>query len=104
MTVSMVITALFIGIGCFVLIRVVICALKNRYAPVRTKKAVVTDRNRIETFSKYSGKGKRERYVIVFSVDGKTLSFYVSEFSYKGYRIGQKGLLTYKGNKIISFN
>ena len=103
MTVNTVITALFIGIGFFALIGVMLRTLKNRYAPVRTEKAVIKDKNKIESFSKYSGTGKRERYVIVFSVEGKTKSFYVSAFSYKDYRVGQKGLLTYKGDKVISF-
>jgi len=54
-------------------------------------------------FAKYSGNGKREKYVIVFSVGGKKKSFYVSEFSYGGYRINEKGVLKYKGDKIVDF-
>ena len=72
-------------------------------APVRTVKAVVSDKNVIEGFSKYSGSGKSKKYVIVFSVDGRKKSFYVSQFSYRGYHVNEKGSLTYKGNRLIEF-
>ena len=78
--------------------------ITNRHAPVKTVKATVIDKRIIETFSKYSGNGKQERYVVVFSVDGKKRSFYVSQFSYGGYRLKEKGTLKYKGNKLISFD
>lgn len=75
----------------------------NRFAPVRTSKAVVVDKTVIEHFSKYAGDGKAREYVIVFSVEGKKKSFTVSQFSYDGYRIHEKGTLKYRGNRIISF-
>ena len=81
----------------------VVKAVRNKYAPVKTVRAVVVDKYRSETFSKYSGDGKRTQYTIVFSAQGKTLSFYVSEFSYNGYRINEEGTLTYKGDRLIGF-
>ncbi|MBR5535808.1 MAG: DUF2500 family protein [Clostridia bacterium] len=43
-------------------------------------------------------------YVIVFETDkGKRLSFDVSEFSYKGYKVKKRGTLKYKGNMILEF-
>lgn len=82
---------------------VMVKSVRNRCAPVRTVKATVVDKNKTETFSKYSGSGKRNQYVVVFSAEGKKLSFYVSEFSYAGYRIGESGTLNYKGDRIIEF-
>ena len=76
---------------------------QDRYAPIKTVQAVVIDKNKVETFSKYSGNGKSEKYVIVFSVEGKKKSFYVSQFSYNGYRVNEKGTLKYKGDKLIEF-
>lgn len=78
--------------------------LRNKFAPVRCENAVVIHKQQTENFSKYAGSGKRTRYVIVFSVGGKKRSFYVSEFSYKGYRLNETGKLTYKGNRIIDFS
>ena len=47
--------------------------------------------------------GKSEKHVIVFSVGGKKKSFYVSQFSYNGYRVNERGTLKYKGDKLIEF-
>lgn len=100
---NIIIISLFMGLGALALVSLLVKAVKNRYAPVRTVKAVVIDKNKVETFSKYSGTGKSEKYVIVFSVGGKKKSFYVSQFSYNGYRINEKGMLKYKGDKLIEF-
>lgn len=75
----------------------------NRFAPVKTSKAVVVDKTVIERFSKYAVSGMVKEYVIVFSLEGKKKSFSVSQFSYNGYKINEKGTLTYQGNRIISF-
>ena len=100
---NIVILSLFIGIGALAMVSIIVRTIKNRYTPIKTVKAVVIDKNKVETFSKYSGNGKAEKYVIVFSVNGKKKSFYVSQFSYNGYRINEKGTLKYKGDKLIEF-
>jgi hypothetical protein len=100
---SIVITSLFIGICVLMTVSIFIRLLKNRYAPIKTVEATVIDKHKIETFSKYSATGQNEKYVIVFSVDGKKKSFYVSPFSYDGYRVDEKGMLKYKGDRIIGF-
>lgn len=96
---SIILFSLFIGIALLVLVRVAIL----QCAPTKTISATVADKQKTETFSKYSGSGMQERYVVIFSANGKKHSFYVSRFSYDGYRIGQKGTLTYKGKKLLSF-
>ena len=100
---NIVIVSLFMGVGALALVSVLVKAVKNRYAPIKTVKAVVIDKNKVEAFSKYSGNGKSEKYVIVFSVEGKKKSFYVSQFSYNGYRVNERGTLKYKGDKLIEF-
>ena len=100
---NIVITFLFMSIGVLAFGSILVRTIKNRYAPIKTVKAFVIDKNKIETFSKYSGNGKAEKYVIVFSVNGKKKSFYVSEFSYNSYKINEKGTLKYKGNKLVEF-
>ena len=100
---NIVIISLFMGVGALALVSVLVKAVKNRYAPIKTVKAVVINKNKVETFSKYSGTGKSEKYVIVFSVNGKKKSFYVSQFSYNGYRVNERGTLKYKGDKLIEF-
>ena len=100
---NIIIISLFLGVGALAVVSLLVKAVKNRYAPVKTAKAIVIGKNKVETFSKYSGNGKSEKYVIVFSVEGKKKSFYVSQFSYNGYRINEKGTLKYKGDKLIEF-
>ena len=100
---NIVIITLFVGIGVLAMVSILVRLVKNRYAPIKTVQAVVIDKNKIETFSKYSGNGKSKKYVIVFSIDGKKKSFYVSQFSYNGYRVNEKGTLKYKGDKLIEF-
>lgn len=97
------IISLFLGVGVLAVVSLLAKAVKNRCAPIKTVKAVVIDKNKVEYFSKYSGTGKSEKHVIVFSVNGKKKSFYVSQFSYNGYRINEKGTLKYKGDKLIDF-
>ena len=100
---NIVIISLFLGVGVLAVVSLLVKAVKNRCAPIKTVKAVVVDKNKVETFSKYSGNGKSEKYVIVFSANGKKKSFHVSQFSYNGYRINEKGTLKYKGDKLIDF-
>lgn len=79
-------------------------ALRNKLAPVKMVKAVVKDKQIIESFTKYRGTGRAERYCVVFDAQGKRLSFYVSQFSYEHYRINDTGTLKYKGDRIIDFS
>ena len=100
---NIVIASLFMGVGVLAVVSLFVKVVKNRYAPIKTVKAVVIDKNKVENFSKYSGTGKSEKYVIVFSIGGKKKSFYVSQFSYNSYRVNEKGTLKYKGDKLIDF-
>ncbi len=96
---SIIIGSLFVGIWLLVIIRF----FGNKLAPVKTVKAQVTNKHIHEVFSKYSGNGKSYKYVVVFTSEEKTLSFYVSELSYNGYKVNERGTLTYKGNRLIKF-
>ena len=77
--------------------------LSKRMGQVKTVKAEVIGKQTVESFSKYAASGKNVKYVVIFSAGGKKLSFYVSEFSYGGYRKGEKGTLTYRGDRLIDF-
>ena len=100
---NIVIISLFIVIGALATVSIIVRTIRNRCASTKTVKAVIIDKHKVEKFSKYSGTGTHERYVIVFSIDGKKKSFYVSQFSYNSYRINEKGTLKYKGDKLIEF-
>ena len=100
---SIVFFSLVFGIWLWAMVRLLVKRIKAKHAPFKMVQALVVDKQIIETFSKYSGNGKHEKYVIVFSVNGKKKSFYVSQFSYGGYRVNEEGALTYKGDKLIEF-
>lgn len=76
----------------------------NKYAVVKTVKAKVVDKYKPDIVSNYPGTFKPERYIVVFATKDKKLMFDVSEFSYNNYKINEKGILKYKGTKIISFH
>ena len=100
---SMVLCSLYFSIAAIATILILIKAIRNRFAPTKTVKAEVIGKHTVESFSKYSGNGKSKKYAVVFSTEGKEKGFYVSSFSYDGYHRGEKGMLTYKGDKLISF-
>lgn len=102
--VNTVIVLLAIAGTLFLFGKIIYTIFRNKYAKVKTAKAKVIAKNVVETFSKYSGNGKSKKYVIVFEVNGKKRSFYVSEFSYGGYRVGEKGTLKYQGDRLIDFD
>jgi len=102
-TFSSVIAVVFLGLWVLAIIGMIMRMARNKYGPAKTVRAVIVEKYIEERFSKYSGTGKSERYVIVFSAQGKTLSFYVTEFSYHGYERNESGMLTYKGDQLIDF-
>ncbi len=77
---------------------------KARKSPIITVQGRLVTKHKQEVLSQYSGSGKKYKYVVVFSVEGKKKSFYVSEFSYASYRPGESGTLRYKGDRIIDFS
>ena len=83
------------------------CLLKklmwNIIAPIKSVKAEIVDKYKYNIVSKHPGIFNSERYIVVFKTKDKKLLFVVSEFSYGNYKIKEKGILKYKGEKIISF-
>ena len=102
-TIAILIFSVFMGLLILIYSVPVIRILQSKFGSTKTVQAVVANKYSSKPFSKYAGAGKSEKYVIVFSVDGKKKSFYVSQFSYGGYRVNEKGTLKYKGDKLIEF-
>ena len=98
-----VILCVYLVLGLVVAVPLVMKLVKNVFAPTIIANATVVHKQTVKTFSKYSGTGTHTKYVVTFSVNGKNRSFYVSAFSYKGYKMGDTGTLTYKGDKLIGF-
>lgn len=94
----------FIGFIIFLFVAVFIRNCMAVFGSVKTVDAKVVKKYKVDEFTKYSGTGKKHRYVVVFETKGKLLRLNVSEAAYSGYRVNEKGSLTYKGNRCIEFN
>ena len=93
--------AIFLALWLVLILLLAVRFARRRLAPEKTVWAQVEDKHKIEF---YSRSGPQARYTVVFRTeDGKKLSFYVSEFSYGGYRRGETGTLKYRGDRIIDF-
>ncbi len=91
-----------LGLAVLGILAAILLPISHKFSPVRTIKAKVVDKNKVDFPSKY---GTNTKYAIVFQTDsGKKLSFYVSEFSYGGYHQGETGTLKYQGDRIIDFS
>ena len=101
---SVVLTYFLLILLCVCWILVIVKFMKNKYASVKRVKAVVFDKYTTKPLLKTQGVFKRENHIIVFLVGDKKLSFNVSEFSYKNYKLKEKGMLKYKGNRLIDFS
>lgn len=86
---------------CWVLI--IIRLVHTRFAPVKTIKAQIVDKYKLNTKSIYPKTFKGDMCKVVFKTKNKKLSFLVSQITFDNYKKGQKGTLKYKGNKIIDF-
>ena len=77
--------------------------LRSRFGKPKTVSSQVAGKQTVEYYSRTAPGGKRTRYAVSFLVNGKKKSFYVSEFSWNGYREGERGTLTYQGDRLIEF-
>jgi len=94
----------FLGLSLVCIAAYIVKFLRDRLSPVKTVKATVVHKQTVETFSKYAGNGMHKKYAVTFQTGNKKLSFYVSEFSYGGYKVNETGTLKYKGSKIVDFS
>ncbi len=92
-------------IGIVIWVGIMIRVFKNRFSKEKEVDAVVADKQCYDkqVYSKSQAPYTKKEYVITFLCGKKKLHFDVSEFSYKGYKLKQKGKLVYKGNRIIDF-
>jgi hypothetical protein len=96
----------YIGVAVTIIwfIGLLIWFFRRQYGRAKKVSATVVNKQVTESFSKYYGNGKVKVYYVTFQVGGKRRSFRVSDFSYNGYRIGESGTLTYKGDRLIDFS
>ena len=93
------IIGLVIGIGIFARI------ITYYFLKEKSIKATVLDKQSYDKriYRKNQAPFTQKEYVITFLCGNKTKYFNVSELSFENYKVNQKGILKYKGNRIIDF-
>ncbi len=97
--VGLAVTIIFLVLNGMVFLRF----FRSRLGKPKRVRAEVAGKQTVEHYSRYAPNGKRVRYVVNFQTETGKKSFYVSEFSYNGYQKGERGTLTYQGDRLIDF-
>lgn len=98
---NIIFSAMFIVIWTGICIR----AFASAHSKEKSVSATVIAKNlyRLPVYRKSEASFDKYEYVITFLIGKTKKDFKVGKFSFDGYDIGKKGVLTYKGEKIISF-
>ena len=83
---------------------IIVWCINRNFGKTITAEATIVHKQITEDFSKYSHTGKSYHYYVTFKFNGKRRSFKVSKFSYNGYKVGEKGTLKYKADRLIDFS
>ena len=78
--------------------------LRSRFGKIVKASATVVHKQTVEQKAFKTPPYTRVKYAVTFQIGNKRKSFYVSEISYQGYRKGEKGTLTYRGDRLIDFH
>lgn len=94
---------LLIGVLFSIYLIIFIRFCRSCFGAVKTVRATVVHKQEVELTAPRSPKGKYTKFAVTFQIEEKRKSFYVSEVSYQGYRKGDRGTLTYRGDRLIDF-
>lgn len=101
--VGMIVSLLWVALMLAFALRVGYKFYKSHFSKPVTASAKVISKHTIEFFSRAMPHQKTNRFVVNFLVKGKKKGFYVSGGLYHSLREGEKGTLTYQGDRVISF-
>lgn len=99
------INTIFLFVGIVITVGLLLRIILNKYGNEKEVEAKVINKQYYQSRLARKAENFRDEYcyVVTFLAGDKKLSFYVSEYSYNGYRINQKGTLKYKGTMLIDF-
>lgn len=100
-----IINFLFVLIGIAIMVGVIARICSNYFSKEKEVKATVVNKQSYDKqiYRKSQAPFTKKEYVITFQCGNKKRHFYLSESSYENYRVNQKGILRYKGNRLIDF-
>ena len=95
----------FVILELVIIIGIVVKILHNYFSKEKREEAVVINKQSFDKtiYRKNQAPLAKKSYVITFQCKNKKRHFNVSELSYNNYRINQKGILKYKGSRLIDF-
>ena len=99
------INTIFLFVGIVITVGLLLRIILNKYGNEKEVEAKVINKQYYQSRLARKAENFRDEdcYVVTFLAGDKKLSFYVSEYSYNGYRINQKGTLKFKGTMLIDF-
>ena len=100
------INAIFLFAGIVITVGLLLRIILNKFGNEKEVEAKVINKQYYQSrLARKAGNFRDEDcYVVTFLAGNKKLSFYVSEYSYNGYKVNQKGTLKYKGTMLIDFS
>ena len=100
------INTIFLFIGIVITVGLLLCIIINKFGNEKEIEAKVINKQYYQSRLARKAENFRDEdcYVVTFLAGDKKLSFYVSEYSYNGYKVNQKGTLRYKGTTLIDFS
>ena len=99
------INTIFLFIGIVIIVGLLFRIILNKFGNEKEVEAKVLNKQYYQCRLARKAENFRDEdsYVVTFLAGDKKLSFYVSEYSYNGYTINQKGTLKFKGTMLIDF-
>ena len=99
------INTIFLFVGIVITVGLLLRIILNKYGNEKEIEAKVINKQYYQSRLARKVENFRDEdcYVVTFLAGDKKLSFYVSEYSYNGYTINQKGTLKFKGTMLIDF-
>jgi len=105
MNVDMYVNVIFCLLGLVIICGIAVKFIFSCFGKAKEQQATVVNKQYYQSrlVRKAENSHDEDCYVVTFRTGEKELSFYVSEYSYNGYRINEKGILKYRGSRIIDF-
>lgn len=102
---SIIVNIVFTILGIVIVAGMLVRIFKDKFAKVTRIAATVVNKQHYEKhiYSKSEAPSSQMKYVVTFDTDMGEMHFEVTGFSYNGYRLNEKGTLTYKGTRLIDF-
>ena len=96
---------IFVLVGFVIIVGLIVRICSNYLYKEKEVQATVINKQSYDrqVYRKSQAPFTKKEYIITFQCENKKRYFDVSELSYSNYRLNQKGVLKYKGSRLIDF-